>query len=398
MGAHMLDVAIIGAGPYGLSLAAHLRRAGVALRIFGAPMGFWVDNVPAGTSLKSEGFASSLYDPDGELPLRAWCAERGIDYADVGLPVRVEHFIAYGQEFQRRFVPGLEPVRIDALAPVDGGFALVTAGGERLSARRVVVATGISEFAHMPAELAGLDATRVSHSSHYGSLAGFAGRDVAVLGAGASAFDVAAKLAQAGARAQLFARTTRIDFNPPPDPEPRPLLQRLAAPRSGLGIGWRSRACTDLPLLFHAMPGRLRLRAVERHLGPAPCWFIRDEVEGKVAQHAGMRLLQASLVDQRVKLSFQPDGGAAPYVATVDHVIAATGFRVALSRLTFLDRSLLERLDRVQDTPVLDRHFESSVPGLFFAGVTAANSFGPMLRFAYGAGFAARRLTRRLAA
>jgi len=37
------------------------------------------------------------------------------------------------------------------------------------------------------------------------------------------------------------------------------------------------------------------------------------------------------------------------------------------------------------------------VPGLYFVGVSAANSFGPVLRFAFGADFAARHITRQLA-
>ena len=65
----------------------------------------------------------------------------------------------------------------------------------------------------------------------------------------------------------------------------------MMAPRSGLGIGWRSRMCTDIPVVFHAMPERLRLRAVERHLGPAPCWFVRDAVANRLPMHLGVCLV-----------------------------------------------------------------------------------------------------------
>src|ERR1700760_1616078 len=84
------DVAIIGAGPYGLSIAAHLRAAGVDFRIFGKPMGFWRDHMPDGMHLKSEGFASSLSEPSGKFTLGAFCKERGLDYADLGSPVPLE--------------------------------------------------------------------------------------------------------------------------------------------------------------------------------------------------------------------------------------------------------------------------------------------------------------------
>src|SRR5580658_5584213 len=60
----MLNTAIIGAGPYGLSVAAHLRRNGVPFRIFGRPMESRLAHMPKGMMLKSDGFASNIYDPE----------------------------------------------------------------------------------------------------------------------------------------------------------------------------------------------------------------------------------------------------------------------------------------------------------------------------------------------
>jgi cation diffusion facilitator CzcD-associated flavoprotein CzcO len=102
-----VDVAIIGAGPYGLSLAAHLGAGKVSYRIFGSPMSSW-RNMPNGTWLKSEGFASSLFDPESSFTLARYCQEHSVPYADVGIPVPIETFVAYGIEFQRRFAPHLD--------------------------------------------------------------------------------------------------------------------------------------------------------------------------------------------------------------------------------------------------------------------------------------------------
>ena len=390
-----VDIAIIGAGPYGLSLAAHLRDSGRSVRTFGSPMQFWAQHMPKGMSLKSEGFASNLYDPGARFPLKAYCAENGVAYADIGLPVKLETFIAYGREFQRRYVPALEDTRIAALTAQAGGFELRTAGDETLRARRVVVAAGIMNFAHLPAPLAELADRWVTHSSRHGDLSRFAGQRVAVVGAGASAVDIAALLNRAGAHVDLITRRTTIAFHNAPV-EPRPLLARLKAPRSGLGTGWRSRLCTDIPDVFHALPVALRLRAVEKHLGPAPCWFTRDAVVGHVQMHLGTTLAQARVQGEKLQLGLR-NGNGQDAQLEVDHVIAGTGYKVALARLPFLDAALQTGLRKVADTPVLDHRFESSVPGLHFIGAAAANSFGPLLRFAYGANFAAKRVARHLA-
>jgi cation diffusion facilitator CzcD-associated flavoprotein CzcO len=390
----ILDIAIIGAGPYGLSLAAHLRDSGASMRIFGSPMRSWSHHMPQGMHLKSEGFASDLYDPDGKFTLKAYCAERAIPYADIGLPVAIETFIAYGLEFQRRYVPQVENVAITSLTRSSGHFELTTAAGELIRARQVVVAAGIVNFAYLPPVLAELPGPLFSHSSQHSDLTGFKGRTVAVLGAGASALDVAALLVQGGAEVELIARRQALQFHDPPN-EPRPLLQRLKAPRSGLGTGWRSRMCTDIPLVFHALPESVRIKVVARHLGPAPCWFVRDAVAERVPMHLGVSLAGAHARGERACLVLRRDGQDDRQVEA-DHIIAATGYRPAVSRLSFIHESVQSQIRTAGEAPVLNRHFESSVSGLYFVGVAAANSFGPLLRFAYGANYAAQRVAARL--
>jgi thioredoxin reductase len=390
----ILDIVIIGAGPYGLSLAAHLRNRGRNMRIFGSPMRSWSHHMPQGMHLKSEGFASDLYDPERKFTLKAYSAERALPYADIGLPVPIETFIAYGLEFQRRYVPEVENIAITSLTRSAEHFELTTSAGELIRARQVVVAAGIVNFAFLPPVLAALPGPLVSHSSQHSDLSGFKGRTVAVLGAGASAVDVAALLVQAGAAVELIARRQSIQFHDPPN-EPRPLLQRLKSPRSGLGIGWRSRMCTDIPLVFHALPESMRIKVVARHLGPAPCWFVRDAVADRVPMHLGVTLAGAHARGERACLLLRRDGQDDRQVEA-DHVIAATGYRPAVSRLSFIHESVQSRIRTAGEAPVLNRHFESSVSGLFFVGAAAANSFGPLLRFAYGANYAAQRVAARL--
>src|SRR5437870_5999619 len=135
----MKDIAIIGAGPYGLSIAAHFRHRGIPFRIFGRPMDSWLAHMPKGMMLKSDGFASNIYDPDADFTLKQFCSERGIEYSDLGLPVGLETFSAYGLAFQERMVPELEDNLVVALDRTSEGFVLGLDNGEAVTARRVVL-------------------------------------------------------------------------------------------------------------------------------------------------------------------------------------------------------------------------------------------------------------------
>jgi hypothetical protein len=389
------DVVVLGAGPYGLSIAAHLAGRGVDHRVFGHPMHTWQHMMPKGMSLKSEGFASRLYDPAGAMTLERYCREVGQPYAHVGIPVPIETFIAYGLAFQQRLLPNLQQQNITSIKRTDGGFDVTAEDGERVRARRVVVAAGIAHFAYVPPVLADLPSELMTHSSKHADLSGFRGRKVAVVGAGASAVDLAALLHEIGAHVELVARAKAIAFHDPPM-EPRPLMQRIMRPRSTIGLGWRSRLCVDAPWLFRMMPESFRHRVVRAHLGPAPGWFVRDKVVGRFPAHLGVSVSSAEVRGNQVRLSLGRNGTA--HEIDVDHVIAGTGYRVSLPRLRFLDSELLREIRVAAETPVLGPSFESSVPGLYFVGPASANCFGPLARFACGAEFTARRISAHLAA
>src|SRR5579883_2057657 len=247
------DVAIVGAGPFGLSIAAHLRARGQSYRIVGKPMQSWLEQMPDGMLLSSEGFASNLYDPAGAFTLGRYCAERSIPYADLGLPVRLDVFSAYGLAFQKRLVPDLEDRTLVALERAPAGFALRLDDGRRFTARRVVLAVGITHFAHTPPALADLPADLCSHSADNKDPARLKGREVVVIGAGASAIDLAALLHEAGAKVRLAARRREIEIHYKMR-LPRTLLDSIRAPMSGIGPSWRSRLCTDIPQLFRYLP------------------------------------------------------------------------------------------------------------------------------------------------
>jgi thioredoxin reductase len=303
-------------------------------------------------------------------------------------------FVSYGLAFQKKFVPNLENKTVVCLQRSPVGFELQLHDGERIHARRVVIAVGITPFAHIPSTLSVLPKEFVSHSCAHSNLDGFRDCRVAVIGAGASALDLAALLHEAGAAVQVIARRSVVRFHDPP--RPRSVADRILKPMTGIGAGRQLYFYANAPLLFRRLPKRLRLDRVRKTLGPAPGWFIKDRVVGKVPLHLGRDIVDAHIQNGRAILEVTDEAGSHNRFE-FNHVIAATGYRVDLRRLDFLDMKIRERIRLTNQSPALSSNFESSVSGLYFVGVSAANTFGPLMRFACGARFTARRLSKHLA-
>jgi hypothetical protein len=291
-------------------------------------------------------------------------------------------------------VPDLEQKLVTSVEPAQGGYLLGLDNGETLTAKRVILAVGITHFAHTPANLRHLPPEFLSHSFQHSDLQSFRGRSVAVIGGGSSAIDLAGLLHEVGADVQLVVRDKALKFHEKmPLDKPRSLWQKIRSPLSGLGPGLRSRFFANSPNLFHHLPERYRLETVRTFLGPAGGWFAKDMVIGKVPLMLGFSVPQAEIVGKRVCLHLRAEDGTERLIHP-DHVIAATGYKVDLNRLTFLNPVLRSAIRTVEGAPVLSPIFESTLPGLYFAGLAAANSFGPVMRFAYGAGYTARQLTQ----
>lgn len=389
------DVAIVGAGPYGLSLAAHLRARGADYRQFGIPMRLWQASMPKGMFLKSQGFASSFSDPDGTHTLESFCAATGRAYEPCGDPVALSTFVSYGQWFQSDLGLEVDESLVVRLTKTGDGFVLELGNGAEVLARRVVVAVGVEHFAYTPAPLAELPAGLCTHSSRHADPAAFRGREVVVVGAGQSALELAGLMHENGATVQILARRDVV-WNGTPGCPPRPLLERLKAPQNGLGEGWKIWACANLPGVYRRLPRDTRIAKARSVLGPAGANWLRDRVDGRVPVLTRRTVAEAKALDGRVRLGVTEPGGTSVQLEA-DHVIAATGYRVDLGRLTFLAAGLRSGLRTVGGSPAVGRDFQSSVTGLYFMGPAVAPTFGPVTRFVYGSRHAATTVARQLA-
>lgn len=382
------SIAVIGAGPYGLSVAAHLAADRIAHRIFGRPMLFWSQIAKAGGEryLKSYCFGTNVSTPVAGYSFADYSRPRGLEVFE---PCAITDFAAYGNWFQQKIVSWVEPADVLLVRQCADGFEVTLEDGRSVAARNIVIATGLSYFAHLPSSLRSLPAPLVTHTGNITQFAMFKGRDVAVVGAGQSALEAAALLHEAGARPQLLVRGDSILWQTRVRRD-RNLWRQLRSPISGLGTGPKAWALTRFPAAMHYVPAMLRVPFVRSHLPPEGAWWLRKRVEHVVPVHYRTSIVSAREQSGGVALHLRREGEQ--HKLSVDHVIAGTGYHIDLECLDFLEPGLLARIERVGHAPRLTSRFESSVSNLFFVGPSSSMSFGPLFRFVVGADYTARTL------
>jgi len=386
------QVAVIGAGPYGLSVAAHLRGAKIETRVFGEAMSFWERHMPRGMKLRSALIASDLGDPKRALRLEAYAASQGVPLV---YPFALENFVDYGKWFQRDAVNDLDTRKVVSVAYNGDHFDLVLEDGAHVKAQRVVVATGLAKQEFRPAEFSSLSTDHVSHTSDHADLSVFAGKRVAVVGRGQSACESAALLNGAGADVELVSRgpirwigSETSDGEAPEDMKWR--LHAYLTPRSGVGpfpLNW----VVEFPAFVRQWPQALRSSFNARCLKPASTSWVKPGFVG-VTTVSTQQIRAARQTDHGVEMTY--DNGSATY----DHVLLATGYRIDITKLNFISAELLKSIVRRGGSPVLRSGLQSSVPGLHFVGSSSVMSYGPLMRFVAGADYAARHLTQRVVA
>ncbi len=386
--ASSLPVAIIGAGPYGLAVGAHLRDAGVPVRQFGRTMAYWREQMPAGMLLRSSMQSSSISDPHRALRIEHYAEAVG---RPLSRPIELAEFIDYGDWFQRQTAPDLDERHVARVDRDTDGFMLTLDDGEELRAGRVVVAAGLFPFARRPSVFDVLPPTHLSHASEHAHLGSFAGRSVAVIGSGQSALESAALLREQGADVEIIARAATINwlgFSAEADtPAPRLHWPKPPTDVGGRVTGW----IAAVPGGFHLIPSTRVRDVVEfRCIRPAGAGWLPDRLT-EVTVSLGRTVTGAALAGEQVALAL--DDGTE---RRVDHVFLGTGYEIDVRRYPFLSDELAGAVQLSRGMPVLRNGLESSVPGLHFVGAAAAGSFGPIMRFVIGTWYAAPAVTRRV--
>jgi hypothetical protein len=386
------DVVILGAGPYGLSTAAHLLGRGLKVAIFGKPFQLWRERMPKGMLLRSYWWATNLSDPYRQYDFEQFFQETGQQGID---PLAAETVIEYGLWFQKRLVPDVDETFVKTIEHKEGYFEVNLADGRVIQSLVVIMAPGLCYYTYRPAEYSHLPAELVSHTSDHYSFERFAGKQIVIIGGGQSALESAALAHESGAHVQLVTRSPLAWIpNDPSFPEHRPFIERMRSPKAGIAPGWFNWQLEHFPYAFQQLPRTVkdRLLCGIASYGPMGAKWLKPRVVGKVHLYELQSVQQIKEVDDGVMLTLSNDK-----TIKADHIILGTGYRTDIKRLPMLHPALLAEIQVYRDAPILSNWFESSVSGLYFVGFSSVLSCGPLYRFVVGTDATARRIVSAVA-
>jgi len=371
---------IIGAGPFGLAVAAQARYEGIDHVIVGKPMEFWRSNMPKGMFLRSA--CDWHYDPQNVHTIEAYLESRGQTPRDVE-PLSLDFYLTYVDWFQKQKNIQPFPVYIDRLDSSDEHFVASTIDGDVINADNVVLAPGFRHFAHIPDDLkAKLPSGSFQHTCEYVDFSDAANKRYLIVGGRQSGFEWAALLLEAGAASVH-------------------LSHRHASPA-------------------YAVADWSWVKPLVDNMVDDPSWFRRlsqkekDDISYRMWSEGRLKIepwLESRLRSERVKvwphteivscvanesgeLEVKLTNGEA---ITVDRIVLATGYKVDIARLPILAAgNLLKEIETRNGFPVLDDHFETTVPGLFITSMPAVQDFGPFFGFTNSVRTSAQLIIARL--
>jgi cation diffusion facilitator CzcD-associated flavoprotein CzcO len=377
------DVVVVGAGPYGLSTTAHLRSRGLSVAIFGQPLQLWRDHMPSGMLLRSYWWATNLSHPQKQFQFTHYFKAYNLEPPD---PLSRETFIDYALWYQKHVVPDVDETYVASIEREERLFKVTLVDGRVLRSQAVVMAPGLAYYVYRAPEYQHLPAELVSHTADHATFAPFAGKRVAVIGGGQSALETAALLHESGADVDIIMRRS-VRWLSGDSLNDRTLIRRIRYPKAGIAPGWFNWGLEKLPYTFQQLPRATKDRLLRGRAayGPAGSHWLKPRILGQVNLREQCRVERISEEDDGVALTLSDN-----QVVKVDHVILGTGYRVDVNKLPMLSPALVSEVQTYHDAPVLTSSFESSVPGLYFIGISSLSSCGPLFRFVVGTDAAAR--------
>jgi thioredoxin reductase len=358
----LVDLIIIGAGPYGISLAAHAAASHLSYVLLGEPMNFWKEQMPQNMFIRTNPRYISLSDKDEAYTIERFSSETGTKLIS---PFPRPDFVDYAFWFAQKTHVAFTPELAAQLDYSSAGFRVTTNQGKLYEAKRVILATGLQHYSYIPSVLSELPAHLLSHTFGHTEFNRFAGKKVAVIGSGQSAWEAAALLHLAGSEAELLFRRDAVQY----------------AGEDNTASGQK---LIDTAEQFYHLPHELKQERWNTPRQGSVALFLKPYVEGKLPITGGAVIERAEATsDGKVLLALSNK-----QTRIVDHVIAATGYRIKLDQVPFLPPYLLQAIEREADRfasfPLLSAQFESSVPGLYFTGPLASHTHGPAFGFIAG--------------
>src|SRR5665213_929113 len=183
----MKDLIIIGGGPAGIAAGVYAARKQLKTVLIATEVG--------GQSTVSEGVEN-------------WIGTVKIAGADLAKSLK-----AHLEACRGDFVELLEGERVSALAKIENGFEVTTAGGKKFQARAVLLASGASR---RKLNIPGADTFENKGVTYCASCDGplFAHADVAVVGGGNAGFETAAQLLAYAKSVTLLTRSATFKADP----------------------------------------------------------------------------------------------------------------------------------------------------------------------------------------
>lgn len=333
----MLDVIIIGSGPFGISLAAHAVSSNLKYKIFGYPMDFWKNQMPQDMFIRTPHEFVSLSDSKDELTVQQYSEETGTELVT---PLPRPIFVGYANWFAQKAGIEFTPELITHVTYKEGVYEVVSETGESHLAKNVVIATGVEHYKHLPNFLKEFSPSLVSHTSGNTGFSQFKGNKVVVLGSGQSAWEAAGLLHRDGTDVELIYRKQGPNY---------------------AGSRENEIALRDVGEIFYKLP----IDKKKEEWGQSPgsvAHFLKPYVEGLVPQNNEVEIEKVEQINEneiRLVLSKGTE-------KIVNHIIAATGFHINVDKVPFFKVDLLSAIEREEgysQFPKLNESFESSLTG-----------------------------------